>query len=203
MASSSSDSSNLSIESEASQEMSLEFDHKAVYEACAPLHWDAKEWDFWVWSEDNESLTDGEDLQFLLDGELEDEDDDDVSWEGHDSSLEEEDGDESIEEDSTVGSFLHARSSDEDNDEDNGGDPDDGVDGDDGFTSDDGVGDDGSDGGSNDDDGDVGVVPLSSAASSQAPTGGRVVSMYHVDRLALGAIDSSFVMTSFINKISF
>jgi hypothetical protein len=35
-------------------------------------------------------LTDGEDLQFLLNGELEDEDDDDdVSWEGHDSSSEE------------------------------------------------------------------------------------------------------------------
>jgi hypothetical protein len=41
------------------------------------LHWDAKEWDFCAWSEDDESLTDGEDLQFLLDGELEDEDDDD------------------------------------------------------------------------------------------------------------------------------
>jgi hypothetical protein len=87
MASSSSDSFNLSIESEASREMSLEFDPKAAYEACAPLHWDAKEWDFWVWSEDNESLTDGKDLQSLLDGDLEDEDDDDdVSWEGHDSS---------------------------------------------------------------------------------------------------------------------
>jgi hypothetical protein len=77
MASSSSDSSNLSIESKASREMFPEFDPKAAYEACAPLHWDAKEWDFWVWSEDDESLIDGEDLQFLLDGELEDEDDDD------------------------------------------------------------------------------------------------------------------------------
>jgi hypothetical protein len=38
MASSSSDSFNLSIESEASREMSLEFDPKATYEACAPLH---------------------------------------------------------------------------------------------------------------------------------------------------------------------
>jgi hypothetical protein len=37
-ASSSSDSSNLSIESEASREMSPEFDPKAAYEACAPLH---------------------------------------------------------------------------------------------------------------------------------------------------------------------
>jgi hypothetical protein len=135
--------------------MSPEFDPKAAYEACAPLHWDAKEWDFWVWSEDDESLTDGENLQFPLDGELEDEDDD-VSWEGHDSSLEEEDGDESTEEDPTAGSFLHAGSSDEDD----GGDPDDEVDGDDGFTNDDGAGDDDNDDGNGDDDGDVGAVPL-------------------------------------------
>jgi hypothetical protein len=62
MASSSSDSSNLSIKSEASREMSPELDPKAAYETCAPLHWDTKEWDFWVWSEDDESLIDGEDL---------------------------------------------------------------------------------------------------------------------------------------------
>jgi hypothetical protein len=48
MASSSFDSSNLSIESEASWEMSPEFKPKDTYEACAPLHWDTKEWDFWV-----------------------------------------------------------------------------------------------------------------------------------------------------------
>jgi hypothetical protein len=83
MASSSSDFSNSSTESETSQEMTPEFDYKATYEACAPLHWDAEEWDFLAWSEDDESLTDGEDLQFLLDRELEDEDDnDDVSWAG-------------------------------------------------------------------------------------------------------------------------
>jgi hypothetical protein len=46
IASSSSDSSNLSIKSEASREMSPEFDPKATYEACAPLHWDTKEWHF-------------------------------------------------------------------------------------------------------------------------------------------------------------
>jgi hypothetical protein len=87
MASSSSDSSNSSTEPETSQEMTPEFDSKAAYEACAPLHWDTEEWDFWVWLEDDESLTDGEDLQFLLDGELEDEDDDDdVSWEGHETT---------------------------------------------------------------------------------------------------------------------
>jgi hypothetical protein len=46
VASSSSDSSILSIKSEASWEMSPEFDPKAAYEAYGPLHWDAKEWDF-------------------------------------------------------------------------------------------------------------------------------------------------------------
>jgi hypothetical protein len=160
MASSSSDFSNSSTESGTSWEMTPEFDSKAAYEACAPLHWDAEEWDFWAWSEDDESLTDGEDLQFLLDGELEDEDDNnDVSWEGHDSSSEEEDDDESTEEDSTVGSFLRTRSSNEDDDRDNGGDSDDRADGDDGSISDDGARDDGSDGSSGDDDGDIGVVP--------------------------------------------
>jgi hypothetical protein len=161
MASSSSDSSNSSTESETSREMTPEFDSKAAYEACAPLHWNTEEWDFWAWSEDDESLTNSEDLQFLLDGELEYEDDgDDMSWEGHDSSSEEEDDDESTEEDPMTESFLHARSSDENDDGDDGGDSDDGADNDDGSTSDDGAGDDGSDGGSGDDDGDVGAVPL-------------------------------------------
>jgi hypothetical protein len=63
--------------------MTPEFDSRATHEACAPLHWDVEEWDFRSWLEDDESLTDGEDLQFLLDGELEDEDDDDdESWDG-------------------------------------------------------------------------------------------------------------------------
>jgi hypothetical protein len=43
---SSSDFSNTSTESETSREMTPEFDSKAAYEACAPLHWDAEEWDF-------------------------------------------------------------------------------------------------------------------------------------------------------------
>jgi hypothetical protein len=162
MSSSSSDFSNSSTESETSREMTPEFDSKAAYEACTPLHWDTEEWDFWAWSEDDESLTDGEDLQFLLDGELEDEDeddDDDVSWEGHDSSSEEDDDDESTEEDPTAGSFLRAKSFDEDDDGDDGGDSDDGADGDDGSTSDDGAGDDGSDDGSGDDVGDISAVP--------------------------------------------
>jgi hypothetical protein len=48
--------------------MTPEFDSGAAHEACAPPHWDAEEWDFRAWSEDDESLTDGEDLQFLLNG---------------------------------------------------------------------------------------------------------------------------------------
>jgi hypothetical protein len=138
--------------------MTLEFDSEAAHEACAPLHWDGEEWDFRAWSEDDESLTDGEDLQFLLDGELEvEEDDNNESWDGYDSSSED-DNDELTEEDLTVGSFLRARSSDEDDNGDHGGDSDDGADSDDGSPSDDGAGDDGSDGGS--DDGDVGASPL-------------------------------------------
>jgi hypothetical protein len=139
--------------------MTPEFDSGATHEACAPLHWDAEEWDFMTWSEDDESLTNGEDLQFLLDGKLEDkDDDDDESWDGYDSSSEEEEDDESTEEDPTAGSFLRAWSSDEDNDGDNGRGFDDGADSDDGSSSDDGAGDDGSDGGIGD--GDVGASPL-------------------------------------------
>jgi hypothetical protein len=48
MASSSSDFSNSSTEPETSGEMTSEFDSKAAYEAGAPLHWDAEEWDFWA-----------------------------------------------------------------------------------------------------------------------------------------------------------
>jgi hypothetical protein len=158
MASSSSNSFNSSTASESSWEMTPEFDFGVAHEACALLHWDAEEWDFRAWSEDNESLTDGEDLQFLLDSELEDEDDDDdTSWDGYDSSSEEEEDNESTEEDPTAGSFLCTRSSDEDDDGDDGGDSDDGADSDDGSSSEDGVGDDGSDGGSGD--GNVGTSP--------------------------------------------
>jgi hypothetical protein len=47
MASSFSDSSDPSTESETSREMTPEFDSKAPYEACTPLDWYAEEWDFW------------------------------------------------------------------------------------------------------------------------------------------------------------
>jgi hypothetical protein len=157
MASSSSNSFNSSTAFESSREMTPEFDSEAAHEACAPLHWDGEEWDFRAWSEDDKSLTDGEDLQFLLVRELEDEDDDDESWDGYDPSSEEEEDNESTEEDPTVGSFLRTRSSNEDNDGDDGEDSDDGADSDDGSSSDDGARDDDSDGGSGDSD--VGTSP--------------------------------------------
>ena len=52
--------------------MTPEFDPIVAYQAVAPPHWDAKEFDFDApWSEDDASMTDGEDdLQFLLDEEL-------------------------------------------------------------------------------------------------------------------------------------
>jgi hypothetical protein len=76
---SSSSSSIISItspNSETSREATPEFDLVASYEALAPLHWDAEEWDFNIWSEDDESLTDDEDLQILLHGDLDEGDED-------------------------------------------------------------------------------------------------------------------------------
>jgi hypothetical protein len=77
--SSSSASSVISFESESTREPTPEYDPIAAYEILAPLHWDAEEWDFQSWSEDDESLTDGEDLLLLLGDELEGDDEDDAS----------------------------------------------------------------------------------------------------------------------------
>ncbi|PUZ66508.1 hypothetical protein GQ55_3G315900 [Panicum hallii var. hallii] len=139
MASSSSASSVISYESESSREPTPEYDPIAAYEARAPLHWDEEEWDFRYRSEDDESLTDGEDLALLLGAELE-EDEDDAA----DSF--------SSEEDPMAGTFLLGRSSDDTSDSGAG------AEGDDSFTSDDsGDGDDSS----NSDTGDSGpsIVP--------------------------------------------
>src|SRR3954469_10278908 len=89
--SSSSCSSVLSFQSSFSGGSTPEYDLTTAYEARAPLWWDERDWDSSGESED-ESLTDGEDdLQFLVDGELEEESDDDrFSWEGDISSDEEE-----------------------------------------------------------------------------------------------------------------
>ena len=71
------------------REPTPEWDPIAAYEALAPLHWDAEEFDFGVASEENKPTTEGEeDLQFLLQEELESSEDDAFSWEGADSSEE-------------------------------------------------------------------------------------------------------------------
>jgi hypothetical protein len=67
-----------SLDSKTSREATPEFDPIASYEALAPLHWDAEEWDCSIWSEDDESLTDDEDLQILLHGDLDE--GDEYSW---------------------------------------------------------------------------------------------------------------------------
>ena len=72
-----------------SREPTPEWDPTAAYEALAPLHWDAEEFDFGAISEEDEPETEGEeDLQFLFQEELESSEDDTFSWEGADSSEE-------------------------------------------------------------------------------------------------------------------
>ena len=72
-----------------SREPTPEWDPIAAYEALAPLHWDAEEFDFGIASEEDEPNTEGEeDLQFLFQEELESSEEDVFSWEGADSSEE-------------------------------------------------------------------------------------------------------------------
>ncbi|KAK1652786.1 hypothetical protein QYE76_070591 [Lolium multiflorum] len=95
-------------------------------EALAPEYWDARDWDFSIESEDDESVTDGEeDLRFLVDGELEAASDDDLfSWEADLSSDEEEEEAEETEEDSSssaeypLAKRFRAGSDDDDDDDD-------------------------------------------------------------------------------------
>ena len=49
-----------------SRESTPEWDPVAAYEALAPLHWDAEEFDFEIVSEDDEPETEGEDLRLLF-----------------------------------------------------------------------------------------------------------------------------------------
>ena len=65
----------------------------------APLHWDAEEFDFRVVSEDDEPKTDSEDLRLMFQEETEENSDDCFSWDGADSSSEEEIDLSSVEED--------------------------------------------------------------------------------------------------------
>jgi hypothetical protein len=150
--SSSSTSSAISFESESSLEPTLEYDPIATYEILAPLHWDAGEWDFQSWSEDDKSLTDGEDLLLLLGDELEEDDEDGPSWEEELSTSEEKADSSSTEEDSVIGNFLLGGSS-EDAAEDDEETEDDGS-----FTSS-SCGDDDSNGNSNSDDSDISTAP--------------------------------------------
>jgi hypothetical protein len=100
-----------SPDSNTSREATPEFDPIASYEAHAPLHWDAEEWDYNTWSEDDKPLTDDEDLQILLHGDL-DEDDVEDSWDDDFLSFSEEDAKEtSTNDDSIAGGFLRGRSS--------------------------------------------------------------------------------------------
>jgi hypothetical protein len=106
MASSSSASSVISFEFESTREATPEYDPIAAYETCAPLQWDAEEWDFQTWSEDDESPTDGEDLQLFLGGELDEDDEDDTSWEEDFFSSEEKAESSSTKEDLVAGGYL-------------------------------------------------------------------------------------------------
>jgi hypothetical protein len=70
MATSPSDSSASFVSHSSSREPTPEWDPIPAYEKHAPLHWDADGWDFEVASESDGDLTDGDDLQLLVDGEL-------------------------------------------------------------------------------------------------------------------------------------
>jgi hypothetical protein len=94
-----------SPDSKTSREATPEFDLVASYEALAPLHWDAEEWDFNIWSEDDESLTNDEDLQILLNGDL-DEGDDNPWDDDFFFSSKEDTKNTSTDDDSVAGGFL-------------------------------------------------------------------------------------------------
>jgi hypothetical protein len=139
-------------ESSNSREPTLEYDPMAAYNAVAPPHWDVEDFDFDApWSEDDASLTDGEeDLQPLTDGELEEHGADDYSWEGNQDSG-----------DSTDGSVDSGADEDSDTDSGEGGEDDD---------SDDDIGeddDDNNDGGEDDNDDGDGVGANSGSSSGE------------------------------------
>ena len=73
-----------------SREPTPEYNPTAAHEALTPLHWDAEEFDFGIVSEDDEPETEGEDLRLLFQEEPESTSDDGFSWDGANSSSEEE-----------------------------------------------------------------------------------------------------------------
>jgi len=105
-----------------SWEPTPEYNLPAAYEALAPLHWDAEEFDFGIVSEDDEPETEGEDLRLLFQEEPESTSDDGFSWDGADSSSEEEIGSPSSDDEPMGGKpFLFLGSSEEDSEEESGG----------------------------------------------------------------------------------
>src|SRR6185312_5584349 len=105
-----------------SREPTPEYNPAAAYDALAPLHWDAEEFDFGIASEDDEPQTEGEDLQLLFQEELESSSEEKFSWDGADSSSEEEIGSPSSDDDSMGGNpFRFLGSSEEDSEEESGG----------------------------------------------------------------------------------
>jgi len=105
-----------------SREPTPEYNPAAAYEALAPLHWDAEEVDFGIASEDDEPQTEGEDLQLLFQEELESSSEEKFSWDGTDSSSEEEIGSPSSDDEPMGGNpFRFLASSEEDSEEESGG----------------------------------------------------------------------------------
>ena len=105
-----------------SREPTPEYNPTAAHEALAPLHWDAEEFDFGIVSEDDEPETEGEDLRLLFQEEPESTSDDKFSWDGADSSSEEEIGSPSSDDEPMGGKpFRFLGSSKEDSEEENSG----------------------------------------------------------------------------------
>ena len=94
----------------------------AAYEALAPLHWDAEEFDFGIVSEDDKPQTEGEDLRLLFQEEPESSSEEGFSWDGADSSSKEEIGSPSSSDDPIGGNpFQFLGSSEEDSEEEGSG----------------------------------------------------------------------------------
>src|SRR6185295_11854814 len=105
-----------------SREPMPEYNPAVAYEALAPLHWDVEEFDFGIASEDDEPQTEGEDLQLLFQEELESSSEEGFSWDGVDSSSEEEIGSSSSGDDPMGGNpFRFLGSSEEDSEEEGSG----------------------------------------------------------------------------------
>ena len=119
---SSSSSSTSSLDSiPESREPMPEYDPKVAYEVLTPLHWDAEEFDFRVISEDDEPKTNGEDLRLLFQEEAESDSDNGFSWDGADSSSEEEIGSSSGDDPTVGNAFQFLGSSEEDGEEESDG----------------------------------------------------------------------------------